>query len=263
MSDKPTPTPGGIQRPDIRSSALLNTLIKTMSESKDVPVKADSQSIASMISKQVAANSQKEQHNMRMFNGLVTSFGPTYTILPPPPINIENIGLTFEYMHELQFRIDFTRLYPRHTHAMKGVIFYNQIYPTKKICTLYDLFCYLQNPRLSIAEDSPLQMCIMCNNDEQKYYAMITALTHTFKQKVLQVRTTKKNISYIIERAGVSHEPNAMTPFNLNSAGLRLSSPQGGRGRQRRRGRSLLSRKKRNTRMKKSKKYNKSKKIKN
>ena len=128
---------------------------------------------------------------------------------------------------------------------------------------IYDLFCYLQNPRLSIAEDSPLQMCIMCKDDEQKYYAMITTLTHTFQQKVLQVRTTKKNISYIIKKAGVPHLPNAMTPFHLNSAGLRLSLPQGGRGRGRRKGRSLLSRKKRNTRMKKSKKYNKSKKIKN
>ena len=78
-----------------------------------------------------------------------------------------------------------------------------------------------------------------------------------------------QNFLDIIEKAGRLSEQYTGVDIprilgSVGSVGLNFSShgpPAGGRGR--RRGRSLLSRKKRNTRMKKSKKYNKSKKMKN
>ena len=260
MSRRPTPTPGGIVG-CINSPAFAARLINRIPIHQGVPVEDDRNTIIDIIQRYIT--SQTKRRNMRTFNGLVTSFGPTY---PIHRIDINNIGLTFEYMHELRFLIDFNLLdnSDMDVGAMKGVIFYNQFYPRNEICTLYDLFCYLTKPHESIDMNSPLRRYIMSPTNSAKYDAMIATLTRTFNGGFLRIRTDEQqNISYIIKKAGVPHLPNAMTPSNLNSAGLRLSLPQGGRGRQRRMGRSLLSRKKRNTRMKKSKKYNKSKKIKN
>lgn len=264
MSGKYKHTPGGIERPP--KSAFLDHTINVLAKnptvfetSNDIKIKAYG------IKRRVAARSQSNRGD---FDAPVIFFGvkpdPSNTVIPPPRLTINNIWLTFEYMHELCFHIDFNQLKCSDMSVMKRVILHKARFKHTPICTLYDLFCYLQDQRLSIAEDSPLQRCIMCNTNPAKYETMIRSLTSTFDSKLLHISTTEENIRYIINKAGVLYQPNAMTPFNLNSAGLRLSSPQGGRGqRQRRKGRSLLSRKKRNTRMKKSKKYNKSKKIKN
>ena len=135
-----------------------------------------------------------------------------------------------------------------------------------KICSLYELYCYANGIPMS---GDMLKNFITSLSDKSE--SMHRALKWAFYHGTL-VLTSNDNQNFldIIEKAGRLSEKytEAQIPRILGMSGLKLSShggpPAGGRGqRQRRRGRSLLSKKKRNTRMKKSKKYNKSKKIKN
>ena len=264
------PTPGGIQRP-YNHSAFQDHIINELVKNQTVfEMPSDINEKAGKIKSHIAARSQS---NRGEFDTPVIFFGvkpvPSNTVIPPPRLTIDNIWLTFDYSPELRFHIDFNQLKCSDMGVMKRVILYKARFKHTPICTLYDLYCYLALLTVDIPYDSPLQKCIMCNTNAAKYETMIRSLT--FDSKLLHISTTEENIRYIINKAGVLVDDNrtAMTPQYLSYAGLNLTAPNqptslthtsGGRGRQRRRGRSLLSRKKRNTRMKKCKKYNKSKK---
>lgn len=274
MSNKPTTTLGGIRRYKYNSAFQDNIFNKLVKNPTVFETPGDINEKAVKIKSHVAA---RLQDNRGEFDTPVIYFGvkpdPSNTVIPPPALTINNIGLMFDYSPELRFHIDFNQLKCIDMGVMKRVILHNARFKHTPICTLYDLYCHLALLPVPIPSDSPLQRCIMCNTNAAKYETMIRSLTSTFESGLLHISTTEENIRYIINKAGVLDNDNrtAMTPQYLSYARLNLTAPNqpttstdtsGGRGRQRRRGRSLLSRKKRNTRMKKSKKYNKSKKIK-
>lgn len=265
MSHRPTPyTPGGIQRPGIMSSAFRDRLIKGLTTHNAVPTDADRQRMFDMIKERIQSVEPKSEYHQKGYVIPIKSFSVTAN---GPVHGRKKMELSFwlpiNKGYSIHVNIDVNSLTEEDQENMEKVNFLDN---SGKICSLYELYCYangipmsgdmLKNFIMSPPPDRPVSMHRALN---RAFYHGTLVLTSNGNQNFLD----------IIQKAGRLSDKytDVQIPRILSSVGLNFSSHgplAGGRGRQQRqrKGRSLLSRKKRNTRMKKSKKYNKSKKIK-
>jgi hypothetical protein len=260
MSHRPTPaTPGGIRRPDIRSSAFIDHIIKGLTTHNAVPTVADRKRMFDIIGKRIQNVEPKLEYDNKSIP--IKSFNVTTDGLVHGKKKMElSFWLPINKGYSIHVTIDVNSLTEEDKGKMKKVNFHDN---SGKICSLYELYCYANG--IPMTEDM-LKNFIM-SPPHDRLESMHSALKWAFFHGTLVLTSSgNQNFLDIIEKAGRLSEQytDVHIPHILGMSGLNLSShglPAGGRGRQQRR-RSLLSRKKRNTRMKKSKKYNKSKKIK-
>ena len=262
----PTPTPGGIQRPDIMSSALRHRIITELVKNQTVvQTEKDKSRMFDMIKERIQSVEPKSEYHQKGYVIPIKSFSVTTN---GPVHGKKKMELSFwlpiNKGYSIHVNIDVNSLTEEDQENMEKVNFLDN---SGKICSLYELYCYANGIPMS---GDMLKNFIM-GPPSDRLVSMHSALKWAFFHGTLELTSDgNQNFLDIIEKAGRLSEKytEAQIPRILGMSGLKLSShggpPAGGRGqRQRRRGRSLLSKKKRNTRMKKSKKYNKSKKIKN
>jgi hypothetical protein len=253
------PTPGGIQRPD--SSAFQALLFKRLTSHPAAPMNADRNRMFDMIKKRILSVEPKSVYDKKSIP--IKSFSVT---TDDPVDGKKKMELSFwlpiNKGYSIHVNIDVNSLTEEDKENMEKVNFLDN---SGKICSLYELYCYANGIPMS---ENMLQNFIMSRPDDRPevmHRALKWALNHG---TLVLTSGGNQNFLDIIEKAGsLSGYDDVQIPHilrTLSRSGLQLSNygNGGGRGRQRRRGRTLLSRKKRNTRMKKSKKYNKSKKIK-
>ena len=254
MSDKHTP--GGIRRPN--SSAFRRRIITELVKNPTVfQTEKDKSRMIGMIRERILSVEPKSAYDQKSIP--IKSFDLK---VDDPVDGRKKMELSFwlpiNKGYSIHVNIDVNSLTEEDQENMKKVNFLDN---SGKICSLYELYCYANGIHMT---DNMLQNFIMSPDRPE---SMLRALKWAFNEGTLVITSNgNQNFLDIIEKAGrLSGYADVQIPHILGKSGLNLSrhSQGGGRGRQqRRRGRSLLSRKKRNTRMKKSKKYNKSKKIK-
>lgn len=255
------PTPGGIQRP-YNHSAFRDRLIKGSTTHNAVTTDADRQRMFDMIGERILGVEPTLKYDKKSIP--IKSFSVTTDGLVHDKKKMElSFWLPINKGYSIHVNIDVNSLTEEDQENMEKVNFLDN---SGKICSLYELYCYangipmsgdmLKNFIMSPPPDRPVSMHRALN---RAFYHGTLVLTSNGNQNFLD----------IIQKAGRLSDKytDVQIPRILSSVGLNFSSHgplAGGRGRQQRqrKGRSLLSRKKRNTRMKKSKKYNKSKKIK-
>ena len=145
---------------------------------------------------------------------------------------------------------------------MGKVVFWNSKWGV--ICSLLDLYLCMRG---EISDY--IQSHFMGLKFENKTYGLMQSFKTAFDNYYLTIEGEEENyqpLLAVISKAGELSDGHTEHTrgylLGMIRPVLRGSQQRGGRGqRQRRRGRNLLSKKKRNTRMKKYKKYNKSKKI--
>ena len=256
MSDKHTP--GGIRRPN--SSAFRRRIITELVKNPTVfQTEKDKSRMIGMIRERILSVEPKSAYDQKSIP--IKSFDLK---VDDPVDGRKKMELSFwlpiNKGYSIHVNIDVNSLNEEDKGNMEKVNFLDN---SGKICSLYELYCYANDIHMT---ENMLQNFIMSRPPDRPD-SMHRALKWAFYHGTL-VLTSNDNQNFldIIEKAGrLSGYADVQIPHILGKSGLNLSrhSQGGGRGRQqRRRGRSLLSRKKRNTRMKKSKKYNKSKKIK-
>ena len=252
------PTPGGIQRP-YNHSALQALLLKRLT--RPVPTDADKSRMIGMIRERIYSRDLQEldYHEKSI---PIKSFSVKVDGVVHGKKKMElSFWLPINKGYSIHVNIDVNSLNEEDKGNMEKVNFLDN---SGKICSLYELYCYANDIHMT---ENMLQNFIMSPDRPE---SMLRALKWAFNEGTLVLTSNgNQNFLDIIEKAGrLSGYADVQIPHilgTLSRSGLNLSrhSNRGGRGQQqRRRGRSLLSRKKRNTRMKKSKKYNKSKKIK-
>jgi hypothetical protein len=268
MSRRPTsthtPTPGGIRSPEIyKYSAfqghIINGLVKNLTVAQ---TEKDKSRMFDMIKERIQSVGPKLDYDQKEYVIPIKSFSVTAN---GPVYSKKNMELSFwlpiNKGYSIHVTIDVNSLTEEN---MEKVNFHDN---SAKICSLYELYCYATGIPMT---DNMLTNFMTSLRDKPE--SMHRALKRAFSHGTLVITwSDNKNFLDIIEKAGrlSKQYTDADIPRILGgvgSVGLKFLShgpTAGGRGRQRRKGRSLLSRKKRNTRMKKSKKYNKSKKIKN
>jgi len=254
-------TPGGIQRPKIyKHSAFQRRIIEELVKNQTVvQTEKDKSRMFDMIKERIQSVGQKLEYDQKEYVIPIKSFSVTANGPVDSKKKMElSFWLPINEGYSIHVAIDVNSLTEEDKGNMEKVNFHDN---SGKICSLYELYCYANGTMI----EGMLKNFMTSLRDKPE--SMHRALKWAFFHRTLVLTSSgNQNFLDIIEKAGRLSEnyTNVDIPRIFNSAGLRLSSPQGGRGRRRgRRGRSLLSRKKRNTRMKKSKKYNKSKKIKN
>ena len=261
MSDRPTLV--GIQKPKIvKHSAFQALLLERLT--RPVPMDADRTRMIGMIKERIYSRDLQElEDNTKEYVIPIKSFSFTTDGVIHGKKNIElSFWLPINKRYSIHVTIHFNSLTEKvDKEKMEKVKFLDD---SGKICSLYELYCYANG---TMSGDM-LKNFIMSPPPDRPE-SMLRALKWAFNHGTLVLTSNgNQNFLDIIEKAGsLSGYDDVQIPHilgTLSRSGLNLSrhSQGGGRGRQRRRRISLLSRKKRNTRMKKSKKYNKSKKIK-
>ena len=251
------PTPGGIQKP-VKHSAFRDILFKGLTTHNAVPTDADRQRMIGMIRERILSVEPKSEYDQKSIP--IKSFSVKVDGVVHGKKKMElSFWLPINEGYSIHVNIDVNSLTEEDQENMEKVNFLDN---SGKICSLYELYCYANGIHMT---GDMLQNFIMSPPPDRPE-SMLRALKWAFNEGTLVLTSNgNQNFLDIIEKAGrLSGYADVQIPHILGKSGLNLSrhSQGGGRGRQRRRGRSLLSRKKRNTRMKKSKKYNKSKKIK-
>ena len=264
---KPTsthrPTPGGIVG-SINSSALQDRIINELVKNPTVfQAVADRQRMFDIIRKRIQSVGPKLEDDQKEYVIPINSFSVTTNGLVHGKKKMElSFWLPINEGYSIHVAIDVNSLTEEDKGKMEKVNFHDN---SGKICSLYELYCYAKGTMI----EGMLKnfMTSLRDKPESMHRALNGAL---YRETLVITSDGNKNFLDIIEKAGRLSDQYTGVDIprilvRLGSVGLTLSSHKqgGGRGRQRRKGRSLLSRKKRNTRMKKSKKYNKSKKIKN
>lgn len=262
----PTPTPGSIRGPDIMSSALRHRIITGLVKNSTVfQTEKDKSRMFDMIKERIQSVEPKSEYHQKGYVIPIKSFSVK---VDGPVDGRKKMELSFwlpiNKGYSIHVNIDVNSLTEEDQENMEKVNFLDN---SGKICSLYELYCYANNKDMSENMLKNFIMSLPSDRPESMHRALKWAFFHG---TLVLTSNGNQNFLDIIEKAGRLSEKytNVQIPRILGSVGLKLSRPgppAGGRGRQqrRRKGRSLLSKKKRNTRMKKSKKYNKSKKIKN
>jgi hypothetical protein len=245
------------------SSAFRDHIIKGLTTHNAVPTVADRQRMFDMIKERIRNVEPKLKYVYKNKSIPIKSFSVTANGPVDSKKNMElSFWLPINKGYSIHVAIDVNSLTDEDMEDMEKVNFHDN---SGKICSLYELYCY--------ANDIPMTEGMLKNfmtSLRDKPESMHRALKWAFFHGTLVLTSSgNQNFLDIIEKAGRLSEQYTGVDIprilgSVGSVGLNFSShgpPAGGRGR--RRGRSLLSRKKRNTRMKKSKKYNKSKKMKN
>ena len=265
MSRNPTPTPGGIRRLNIdKHSAFRGHIINELVKNSTVfQTEKDKSRMFDMIKKRILSVEPKSAYDQKSIP--INSFSVTTDGVVHGKKNIElSFWLPINEGYSIHVNINVNGLTKEDKGNMEKVNFLDN---SGKICSLYELYCYANGIPMS---DDMLKNFIMSLPPDRPD-SMHRALKWAFYHGTLVLTSDgNQNFLDIIEKAGRLSEKYTEPQIPrilgyLSRSHLKLSShgpPAGGRGRQQRqrKGRSLLSRKKRNTRMKKSKKYNKSKK---
>ena len=249
----------GIQKPLKHTTALRALLLERLT--RPVPMDADRTRMIGMIEKRIYSRDLQElEDNTKEYVIPIKSFSVTTDGVIHGKKNIElSFWLPINKRYSIHVTIHFNSLNEGDKEKMDEVKFLDD---SGKICSLYELYCYATN------KDMPEKILpnFIMGTPSDRFQSMLSALKWAFKEGTLVLTPNgNQNFLDIIEKAGsLSGYDDVQIPHILQKLPFKLSrySQGGGRGRQRRRRISLLSRKKRNTRMKKSKKYNKSKKIK-
>ena len=262
MSHRPTPKPGGIRRPDIMSSALQHRIITELVKNSTVfQTEKDKSRMFDMIKERILGEPKLEYHQ-KGYVIPIKSFSVTADGVVHGKKKMElSFWLPINEGYSIHVNINVNRLTDEDKGNMEKVNFLDN---SGKICSLYELYCYANGIPMSGDMLKNFIMSLPPDKPESMHRALKWAFYHG---TLVLTSDGNQNFLDIIEKAGRLSEKytEPQIPRILGSVGLNFSShgpPAGGRGRQQRqrKGRSLLSRKKRNTRMKKSKKYNKSKK---
>ena len=258
------PTPGGIQRPDIMSSAFGHHIIKRLVKNQTVfQTEKDKSRMFDMIKKRILSVEPKSAYDQKSIP--INSFSVTTDGVVHGKKNIElSFWLPINEGYSIHVNINVNGLTKEDKGNMEKVNFLDN---SGKICSLYELYCYANGIPMSGDMLKNFIMSLPHDRPESMHRALKWAFYHG---TLVLTSDGNQNFLDIIEKAGRLSEKYTEPQIPrilgyLSRSHLKLSShgpPAGGRGRQQRqrKGRSLLSRKKRNTRMKKSKKYNKSKK---